>query len=94
MEGADLSFSRRGIAAWDGIWLLPSGPRYDILGGGITIIESRSPRRGRRESDRRSATAQMVRRRLARAARRRKLSQRQRAGGAMSDPGRVENRWK
>ena len=42
MEGADLSFSRRGIAAWDGIWLLPSGPRYDIVGGGITIIEART----------------------------------------------------
>ena len=42
MEGADLSFTRRGIAAWDGIWLLPSGPRYDIVGGGITIIESRT----------------------------------------------------
>ena len=40
--GADLSFTRRGIAAWDGIWLLPSGPRYDIVGGGITIIESRT----------------------------------------------------
>ena len=42
MEGADLSFTRRGIAAWDGIWLLPSGPRYDIVGGGITILESRT----------------------------------------------------
>jgi len=42
IEGANLSFSRRGVAAWDGIWLLPSGPRYDIVGGGITILDSRT----------------------------------------------------
>ena len=42
IDGAKLSFSRRGIAAWDGIWLLPAGPRYDIVGGGITILDSRS----------------------------------------------------
>lgn len=42
VEGANLSFSRRGISAWDGVWLLPAGPRYDIAGGGITILDSRT----------------------------------------------------
>jgi ABC-type amino acid transport substrate-binding protein len=42
MEGANLSFTRHGIAEWDGIWLLPAGPEYDIVGGGITILESRT----------------------------------------------------
>ena len=42
IEGANLSFSRRAVAAWDGIWLLPAGPRYDIVGGGITILDSRT----------------------------------------------------
>ena len=42
MEGLKLSFARRGIAAWEGIWLLPAGPQYDIVGGGITILESRT----------------------------------------------------
>lgn len=42
IEGAGLSFSRRGIAVWDGIWLLPAGPRHDIVGGGITILKSRT----------------------------------------------------
>ena len=42
IDGANLSFSRRGIGVWDGIWLLPAGPRYDIVGGGITILESRT----------------------------------------------------
>ena len=41
IDGAKLSFSRRGVAAWDGIWLLPAGPRYDIVGGDITILDSR-----------------------------------------------------
>ncbi len=42
MEGLNLSFSRRGIAAWDGIWLLPAGPQFDVVGGGITILEART----------------------------------------------------
>ncbi len=42
MRGAKLSFSRKGIAVWNGIWLLPDGPRYDIVGGGITILDSRT----------------------------------------------------
>ena len=41
MEGAGLSFARRGIAAWDGIWLLSAGPEYDLISGGITILDSR-----------------------------------------------------
>ena len=42
MEGAGLSFSRRGIAPWDDIWLQPAGPAFDIVGGGITILDSRT----------------------------------------------------
>ena len=42
MKGARLSFSRRAIGAWKGIWLLPAGPRYDMVGGGITILDSRT----------------------------------------------------
>ena len=42
MEGVNLSFSRHGIAAWDGIWLLPTDPSYDLVGGGITILDSRT----------------------------------------------------
>ena len=42
MEGAGLSFSRRAIAAWDGIWLKSALPDYDIVGGGITILEART----------------------------------------------------
>ena len=41
LEGARL-FSRRGIEPWDGIWLLPADPAYDMVGGGITILESRT----------------------------------------------------
>ncbi len=42
MEGAGLSFSRTPIAAWDDIWLLPAGSEYDVVGGGITILDSRT----------------------------------------------------
>ena len=42
IEGAKLSFTRQGIGTWNGIWLLPAGDRYDIGGGGITILESRT----------------------------------------------------
>ncbi len=41
MKGTELSFSRRGIALWDDIWLQSAGPEYDIVGGGITILDSR-----------------------------------------------------
>ena len=42
MEDAGLSFSRRGIAVWDDIWLLSAGSEYDIVGGGITILDART----------------------------------------------------
>lgn len=42
MEGAGLSFSRSAIAAWDDIWLSSSTEQYDIVGGGITILDSRT----------------------------------------------------
>ena len=42
MEGVNLTFSRRGISAWEGIWLLPAGPQFDVVGGGITILEART----------------------------------------------------
>ena len=42
MAGVNLSFSRQGIAVWDGVWLLPAGSRYDLVGGGITILEART----------------------------------------------------
>lgn len=42
MEGAGLSFSRSAIAAWDDIWLSSSTKQYDIVGGGITILDSRT----------------------------------------------------
>ena len=42
MEGAGLSFNRRAIAIWDDIWLLPAGPQFDLVGGGITILDSRT----------------------------------------------------
>jgi ABC-type amino acid transport substrate-binding protein len=41
MEGAGLTFSRTAITEWDGIWLKSAEPAYDIIGGGITILESR-----------------------------------------------------
>ena len=42
MDGAGLAFHRRGIHLWPGIWLLPSTPEYDLVGGGITILEERT----------------------------------------------------
>lgn len=42
MESAGLSFSRRGIASWPDIWLRSAGPEFDIVGGGITILDSRT----------------------------------------------------
>jgi len=41
MEGAGLSFNRQAISDWDGIWLRSANPEYDIIGDGITILESR-----------------------------------------------------
>ncbi len=42
MESPKLSFDRRGIALWDGIWLQSATPQYDVVGGGITILDSRT----------------------------------------------------
>ena len=42
MEDPRLSFSRRGLARWDDIWLQSAAERYDMVGGGITILESRT----------------------------------------------------
>ncbi len=41
MEGAGLRFVRHPIAAFDEIWLASATPQYDIVGGGITILDSR-----------------------------------------------------
>lgn len=42
MDGIGLSFNRRAIAAWDEIWLKSATPQFDIIGGGITILDSRT----------------------------------------------------
>lgn len=42
MEGAGLAFSRKPIPAWEGIWLKSAEPDFDIIGGGITILDSRT----------------------------------------------------
>ena len=42
IPGAGLAFSRSGIAQWDGIWLRAADDRYDVVGGGITILDSRT----------------------------------------------------
>ena len=42
MDGIGLRFERSAIKTWDGIWLEPAHGRYDMVGGGITILESRA----------------------------------------------------
>ena len=42
MEGTGLSFIRHPIAVWPDIWLKSAEPEYDIVGGGITILDSRT----------------------------------------------------
>ena len=42
MDDTGLSFKRHPIPEWDGIWLSPSNPEFDMAGGGITILESRT----------------------------------------------------
>ncbi len=42
MRNTGLSFARSGIAPWDDIWLRPDGPEYDVVSGGITILDSRT----------------------------------------------------
>ena len=42
MEGVALSFSRSPIEPWEDIWLKSADPEFDIVGGGITILDSRT----------------------------------------------------
>ena len=42
LDGAGLSFSRHPIQPWDDIWLTPAGDGIDMVGGGITILDSRT----------------------------------------------------
>nr|MDE0500373.1 transporter substrate-binding domain-containing protein [bacterium] len=42
MDGAGLVFDRIPVADWPDIWLLPAGDDFDVAGGGITILESRT----------------------------------------------------
>ena len=42
MDDPPLSFVRVPVAEWPGIWLLPATPDFDMVGGGITILESRT----------------------------------------------------
>ncbi len=42
LDGAGLSFDRRPIGPWDDIWLAPAGDDFDMVGGGITILDSRT----------------------------------------------------
>jgi len=42
MKGVGLSFSRTAITEWPGIWLKAAEPAYDMIGGGITILDSRT----------------------------------------------------
>ena len=41
IDGANLAFERSPIEAWEGIWL-KSSDEFDVVGGGITILESRT----------------------------------------------------
>ena len=41
IDGANLAFERTTIEDWDGIWL-KSSDEFDVVGGGITILESRT----------------------------------------------------
>ena len=40
MEG--VTFTRTAIPTWEDIWLKSAEPAYDMIGGGITILESRT----------------------------------------------------
>ena len=42
MQGTGLSFVRHPIGVWPNIWLKSAEPEYDIVGGGITILDSRT----------------------------------------------------
>ena len=42
MDQTGLSFERIPIGVWSDIWLSPTKPEFDMVGGGITILESRT----------------------------------------------------
>ena len=42
MDGAGYAFSRRAIPEWDDIWLQSASDQFDLVGGGITILDSRA----------------------------------------------------
>lgn len=42
METPNLSFTRAPISQWENIWLLAAAPDYDVIGGGITILDDRT----------------------------------------------------
>lgn len=42
MEDIGVSFQRKAIGQWPGIWLKAAEPPYDMIGGGITILEART----------------------------------------------------
>ena len=42
LDGAGLAFARHPIQPWDDIWLTPLRDDIDMVGGGITILDSRT----------------------------------------------------
>ena len=42
MEDIGVSFQRKAIGQWPGIWLKAAEPTYDMIGGGITILDART----------------------------------------------------
>jgi len=42
METPNLSLTRKPISQWENIWLLAATSDYDVIGGGITILEDRT----------------------------------------------------
>ena len=42
LETPNLSFTRKPISQWENLWLLAAASDYDIIGGGITILDDRT----------------------------------------------------
>lgn len=42
MKGVNISFTREPITEWSDIWQKAAEPEYDLIAGGITILESRT----------------------------------------------------
>ena len=42
IEGAGFSFDRRAIVEWPDIWLKSATDEFDVVGGGMTILDSRT----------------------------------------------------